>query len=130
VFSHVFAGVTDFDRAFAFYSELMKLLGNGLRFCDGEKQWAGWHSGSGGRPLFVISKPYNGQAHNPGNGQMFAFVAASREVVRQAHLKCLALGGTDEGPPGLRPQYHELYYGAYVRDPEGNKLCIVCHGPE
>jgi catechol 2,3-dioxygenase-like lactoylglutathione lyase family enzyme len=130
VFSHIFVGVTDFDRSFAFYNELMKLLGNGLRFHDREKQWACWHSGSGGRPLFVMSKPYDGQAHNPGNGQMVAFMATSREVVRQAYLKSLALGGAGEGPPGLRPQYHEHYYGAYVRDPDGNKLCIVCHAQE
>jgi hypothetical protein len=39
-------------------------------------------------------------------------------------------GGSCEGPPGLRPQYHAHYYGAYFRDPDGNKLCVCCHEPE
>ena len=46
------------------------------------------------------------------------------------HARALELGGTCEGPPGLRPQYHAHYYGAYFRDPDGNKLCVACHQPE
>jgi catechol 2,3-dioxygenase-like lactoylglutathione lyase family enzyme len=127
MFSHIFISVTDFDRAFNFYSPLMQSLGIALRFCEREKPWAGWHSEGGVRPFFVICKPYNGQPHDSGNGQMVALMAASREAVRSAYQTALAHGGTSEGEPGLRPQYHANYYGAYFRDPDGNKLCVACH---
>jgi lactoylglutathione lyase len=58
---------------------------------------------------------------------MIALMAPSREAVDRAHALALEHGGSCDGAPGLRPQYHANYYGAYVRDPEGNKLCIVCH---
>ncbi|HEX4859541.1 MAG TPA: VOC family protein, partial [Usitatibacteraceae bacterium] len=80
-------------------------------------------------PLFVIAKPFDGQPHERGNGQMVAFLASSRALVDQAHALALAHGGTSEGAPGLRPEYHEHYYGAYFRDPDGNKLCVACHAP-
>ena len=72
-------------------------------------------------------RPFDGQAASAGNGTMTAFQAASRDIVDKAHAYALAQGGTDEGTPGLRPQYHPNYYGAYFRDPDGNKLCVVCH---
>ena len=130
MFSHIFIGVSDFDRAFAFYSALMQSLGVSQRFCDKAKPWAGWHSADGTRPLFVIGKPYDGQAQSPGNGQMMALLAADRECVRSAYQIALAHGGISEGEPGLRPHYHANYYGAYFRDPDGNKLCVACHDPE
>jgi lactoylglutathione lyase len=130
VFSHVFFSVGDFERAFHFYDAVMSSLGIELRFCDRAKPWAGWHSPGEARPFFVICKPFDGQPHHPGNGQMVAFAAASRADVRAAHRIALDSGGTCEGPPGLRPQYHENYYGAYFRDPDGNKLCVACHVPE
>lgn len=60
---------------------------------------------------------------------MVAFAATSREDVRAAYRMALKSGGTCEGKPGLRPQYHDNYYGAYFRDPDGNKLCVACHAP-
>ena len=60
---------------------------------------------------------------------MVAFLAESRAVVDRAYVVALASGGTPEGAPGLRPEYHENYYGAYFRDPDGNKLCVACHLP-
>jgi catechol 2,3-dioxygenase-like lactoylglutathione lyase family enzyme len=127
VFSHVFVGVNDFPRALAFYNPLMVALGFKARFCEHGRPWAGWQSDPGPRPLFLIGSPFDGQPHEPGNGQMVAFVAQSRAVVDQAFTVALANGGTSEGAPGLRPEYHEHYYGAYFRDPEGNKLCVACH---
>jgi catechol 2,3-dioxygenase-like lactoylglutathione lyase family enzyme len=58
---------------------------------------------------------------------MTAFQVAERNMVDRAHAYALQAGGSDEGAPGLRPHYHANYYGAYFRDPEGNKLCVVCH---
>lgn len=128
MFSHIFVGVSDFDRALAFYNPLMSTLGLEARFCERERPWAGWQSNPGPRPLFLIGAPFD-QAHEAGNGQMVAFLAESRTVVDEAYAVALASGGTSAGAPGLRPEYHEHYYGAYFRDPDGNKLCVACHVP-
>ena len=129
MFSHIFVSVSDFERALRFYDAVMGSLGIELRFCGRGKPWAGWHSAGETRPFFVICKPFNGQPHHQGNGQMVAFSAASRPAVRASYRVALESGGTCEGPPGLRPHYHENYYGAYFRDPDGNKLCVACHVP-
>lgn len=129
MFSHVFTSVTDFDRALAFYRPVMAALGLQERFCDPARPWAGWHSAGGTRPLFVVCRPHDGRPHDPGNGQMVAFLADDRDRVRAAHAAALAHGGCCEGPPGLRPHYHADYYGAYFRDPDGNKFGVACHRP-
>ena len=126
MFSHIFVGVQDFDRALAFYRKLMPVLGISERFCELDRPWAGWQS-PGPRPLFLIGKPFNGHPHDAGNGQMTAFLASSREIVDKAYDVALANGGRSEGPPGLRPEYHHHYYGAYFRDTERNKICVACH---
>ena len=102
MFSHVFVGVSDFERALAFYNPLMKSVGIESRFCERSRPWAGWQSSPGPRPLFLIGKPYDQLAPQPGNGNMVAFLAESRETVDQAFSIALANGGTSEGPPGLR----------------------------
>jgi catechol 2,3-dioxygenase-like lactoylglutathione lyase family enzyme len=127
VFSHVFVGVKNFERALAFYRALMPVLGIRERFCEPERPWAGWQSQPGPRPLFLIGRPFDGQPHAAGNGQMVAFLAADRGTVDRAHSVAVASGGTSEGVPGLRPEYHTNYYGAYFRDTEGNKVCVACH---
>ncbi len=127
MFSHVFVGVSNFERALAFYRALMPVLGINERFCEPERPWAGWQSNPEPRPLFLIGQPYDKQAHAAGNGQMAAFLAASREQVVRAYEVALANGAASEGEPGLRPEYHANYFGAYFRDTEGNKLCVACH---
>jgi catechol 2,3-dioxygenase-like lactoylglutathione lyase family enzyme len=127
MFSHVFVGVSNFERALGFYRVLMPVLGIEERFCEPSRPWAGWQSNPGPRPLFLIGRPYDGQEHLIGNGQMFAFLAENREVVSRAYEVALAHGATSEGEPGLRPEYHANYFGAYFRDTEGNKLCVACH---
>lgn len=130
MFSHIVVGTDDFERSLAFYQPLMQALGIEARFCDRQRPWAGWQSSPDPRPLFLIGRPFDGQAHQPGNGQMTAFLAKDRESVDRAYAVALARGGSCEGPPGLRPEYHPDYYGAYFRDPDGNKLCVVCHRPQ
>jgi catechol 2,3-dioxygenase-like lactoylglutathione lyase family enzyme len=130
MFSHIFVSVTNFDKAFDFYAPVMQSLSIELRFCDKSKPWAGWNSKGGSRPLFVICKPHNGQPHHAGNGQMVAFLAETRAAVRDVYQAALLHGGTSEGEPGLRLQYHDNYYGAYFRDLDGNKFCVACHNPE
>ena len=129
MFSHIFVGVNDFDRALSFYRPLMAVLDVEERFCDRKRPWAGWQSSPGPRPLFLIGAPFDQRPHERGNGQMVAFLAASRAAVDAAYATALAHGGTSEGAPGLRPEYHDDYYGAYFRDPDGNKLCVACHAP-
>lgn len=124
--SHVYLSTSNFERALAFYRPLLAGLGIAERFCDTTRPWAGWQSTPGPRPMLVLGRPFDGE-HAPGNGQMVALLAASRAQVDEAHALALALGGRCEGPPGLRPQYHPNYYGAYFRDPDGNKLAVACH---
>ena len=130
MFSHVFIGIDDFVRALRFYDALMQALGIAPLFVDRARPWAGWQVPGVPRPLFVIGVAHDGCARAAGNGQMVALLAASRRLVGHAQDVALAHGGTCEGAPGLRPEYHAHYYGAYVRDSEGNDLCVACHAPE
>lgn len=131
MFSHIFIGCGrapgDFDRALAFYSAVLPALGLAARFCDRTRPWAGWQTPGQARPLFLVGVPADGAPHDPGNGQMTAFLAPSRAAVDAAHAAALAHGGRCAGAPGLRPEYHADYYGAYFHDPAGNKLCVACH---
>lgn len=128
--SHVTVGINDIDRAVAFYRPLMEALGWEEKFATraAPGPWAGWKLPDADRPLFIASVPFNRDApSHPGNGPMVAFRVYSRADVDAVHALALELGGSDEGAPGLRPHYHQDYYGAYFRDPFGNKLCVVCH---
>ncbi|WP_341249660.1 VOC family protein [Cupriavidus pauculus] len=127
--SHVFVGVTDFDRAFKFYLAVMEEFGLTLKFCERDTAMAGWMAADAPRPLFLIGTPYDGNPARCGNGQMVALLAPDRRTVDNVHASALANGGSCEGAPGPRPQYHAHYYGAYFRDPDGNKICVCCHTP-
>lgn len=128
MFSHVTLGVTDFDRALTFYSPILESLGHMLKFNE-PPNMAGWMPDGSSHTLFVICRPYDEKPASPGNGSMVAFAAARRAQVEQCHAAALEYGGTCEGPPGLRPHYHPDYFGTYFRDPDGNKICVVCHAP-
>ncbi len=127
MFSHIHIGVSDFERSFAFYTQIMSLLFYPLKFVERDVPWAGWKPAGADRPLLLIGAPFNGAPPSAGNGQMVALLAPSRAAVDACHAAALAAGGTCEGPPGLRPQYHANYYGAYFRDPDGNKICVCRH---
>jgi lactoylglutathione lyase len=130
MFSHIFVSVSDFEKSYRFYSAVMTTLGIEQRFYEPDRPWAGWQSTDNSRPYFVITQPFNGEPHHPGNGQMVAFLAKTPSAVRSAYDIAIERGGTCEGPPGPRPEYHEHYYGAYFRDFDGNKLCVASHDPE
>jgi catechol 2,3-dioxygenase-like lactoylglutathione lyase family enzyme len=123
VFSHITLGSNDLARSRVFYDAVMKVLGHRLLFelpqgfCYGEPT---------GPKVFVVP-PFDGKQARPGNGVHAAFKVESRATVDAFHAAALAHGGSDEGRPGLRPHYHPNYYGAYVRDPDGNKIQAVCH---
>ena len=123
MFSHVTIGSSDPNKASKFYDEVLGTLGIGTLFSvDGAVAY-----GEPTGPKTFILKPFNGDIPIPGNGGHIAYLANSRAQVDAFYTAALRLGGTDEGAPGLRPQYHQNYYGAYVRDPEGNKIQAVCH---
>lgn len=125
MFSHLFVGVADFARAHAFYAPLMSDLGVRRRFLDADHQWAAWQQPAGGRPLFIIGRPYDGQPHDAGNGQTTAFMAADRATVERVHRAALAAGGAGGDAPGLRPHDLAHDHGAYFRELDGNKPCVV-----
>lgn len=127
--SHVYLGTNDLSRAFGFYQCVLAPLPLKLRFHEPDEGWAGWEPAGGGRPLLIVGRPFDGQPHGAGNGQMVALLATDRAQVRQVHAAALAAGGRCEGPPGPRPHYHPHYYGAYFRDLDGNKLAVACHVP-
>jgi predicted lactoylglutathione lyase len=79
-----------------------------------------------GAQIWLI-RPFDGKEATIGNGNHIALIAIDRQSVDNFHATALELGGTNEGNPGLRIHYHKGYYGAYIRDPEGNKLQAVCH---
>jgi len=126
MYSHTTIGANDLDRARDFYDAALAPLDLRIRFSSPEMI----AYGAGGRPLFLVVRPFDGRDPSPGNGTMVAFMAERREQVDACHAAALAMGGQDEGQPGLRPQYHAHYYGAYFRDPDGNKICVCSHHPE
>lgn len=124
VFTHVVVGTNDLEKARAFHDKALGALGM-KRVYDGETASA-WGAG---QPAVMVTKPINGQPATPANGGTIGFIATSRSAVDQFHAEGLANGGTCEGPPGLR-QFMPNAYGAYVRDPDGNKFCAFCYAPE
>ncbi|MDE2437357.1 MAG: VOC family protein [Sphingomonadales bacterium] len=73
-----------------------------------------------------VARPFDGNAALPGNGGMPGFRCADEAEVDAAHAAAMANGGSDEGAPGPRPDYGPEFYGAYVRDPNGNKMSFIC----
>ncbi|HEY1706706.1 MAG TPA: VOC family protein [Rhizomicrobium sp.] len=119
---YVTIGARDAEASGKFYDAVLGPAGIDRKFADGG--WIGYgEKGSESHSIYVCP-PFNGEAATGGNGSMLAFVAGSKEAVQQAHKAGLANGGTDEGAPGFRPPEKEEFYGAYLRDPTGNKLCV------
>lgn len=130
MYSHVTVGTNDIRRAVAFYDPLLEGLGLARQESDLDKGHAGYAEAPEVTPQFWVTMPLDRKPATIGNGVTIAFEAADRPSVDRFHATALAHGGTDEGAPGLRAHYHPDYYGAYLRDPDGNKICCVCHRPE
>jgi catechol 2,3-dioxygenase-like lactoylglutathione lyase family enzyme len=127
MFSHVQIGARHLNRMIAFYDKVLLPLGlvRQLAEPDGGPAGAIWQRPGRRWPQFVVQYPFNGLPATWGNGGQVSFAAPSQGAVRQVWKIALANGATDEGAPGLRPHYAKDYFGAYCRDPEGNKLCFV-----
>ena len=128
MYSHITLGISDFYRSLAFYTPILTALGHEQKFSE-PPLMAGWMPPGQPHTLFVICRPFDDNPASAGNGSMVAFVASHRDQVDQCHAAAIQNGGTSEGAPGLRPHYHADYYGAYFRDPDGNKICVACHEP-
>lgn len=122
-------GTDDIDRARAFYDALLGEIG-GRRVMEFPQNGFTMYGTGERRPGLAITRPYDGGLASPGNGNMVALVMDGREKVDRLHARALELGGSDEGPPGLRgPEGDRAFYGAYFRDLDGNKLCVFAIGP-
>jgi catechol 2,3-dioxygenase-like lactoylglutathione lyase family enzyme len=129
MFSYVSLGTRDLACAMRFYDAALAPLGHArVEDYDPDDRSAAWGLDDPGPHLWV-TQPFDGKAATVGNGTMVSFLASSRAAVDAFHAAALAHGGTDEGAPGLRPQYGPQFYAAYVRDPDGNKLNAVCYRP-
>jgi catechol 2,3-dioxygenase-like lactoylglutathione lyase family enzyme len=126
---YVTLGTNDLDRARTFYDALLAEIG-AKRLMEFPETGFTLYGTSFGRPGLAVTRPYDRQAATAGNGNMTAIVVDARDKVDSFHAKALELGASDEGAPGLRsPEGPQAFYGAYFRDPDGNKLCVFRMGP-
>ncbi len=126
---YVTLGSNDLDRARGFYDDLLGTLGAKRIMEFPESGFTMWGT-SWDKPGIAITRPYDGQPHDKGNGHMTAIPLETRAQVDALHAKALALGGSDEGAPGVRGEEGpQAFYGAYFRDLDGNKLCAFRIGP-
>lgn len=120
---YVTLGTNDIERAAAFYDELLAVLG-AARIMESET-FIAW-AVDPQRPALSVTKPFDGESATVGNGVMIALAATSTDLVDRLHAKALELGAVDEGAPG--PRGDGGFYGAYFRDPDGNKLAAFKAG--
>jgi len=118
--SGICIGTNDMPSAANFYDKVLATIG--MR-CVMDEQHERGYAGADGRITVFVVDPYNEEPATHGNGTQVMFYAPDIAAVQQFHAVALECGGTDEGLPGPRA-YHPDYYGAYVRDPDGNKLNV------
>ena len=119
---YVTLGTDDLDRSRAYYDALFGEIG-GSRLMEMDSGFTLYGTGWG-QPGVAVTRPYNGEPAVAGNGNMVSLVVDSRDKVDRLHARALELGGSDEGPPGVRGEEGDrAFYGAYFRDPDGNKFC-------
>ena len=123
VIDHIGIGVRNFDESLDFYTRALAPLGfEQVAFVDADNRAAGF--GVRGRDDFWIHEG------RPLGRMHVAFESESRDSVNAFHEAALAAGGRDNGAPGVRPEYSDTYYAAYVLDPNGNNIEAVFHGDE
>ena len=129
---YVTLGSDNMPRARAFYDELLGSTIGAKRIMEFGDEAGGftmWGTGFD-KPGLAVTNPYNKQPAVAGNGNMAAITLNSRDKVDSVYAKALELGGTCEGPPGVRGEEGpQAFYGAYFRDLDGNKLCAFRIGP-
>jgi catechol 2,3-dioxygenase-like lactoylglutathione lyase family enzyme len=121
---YVTIGVKDMDKAKQFYTELLSDIDAKLLMDMDRIALIGR---SMEEPMLAVCIPYDKEAPAPGNGNMIAIHPGSKELIDRLHAKALQLGATCEGEPGVR--IPDVFYGAYIRDPDGNKIAFYQFGP-
>jgi catechol 2,3-dioxygenase-like lactoylglutathione lyase family enzyme len=119
---YVTIGARDSEASGKFYDAVLGPCGCERKFDDGG--WIGYGPLGGDTHSVYICPPFNKEPASFGNGMMVAFKAPSESAVDAAHKAGLAAGGSDEGMPGYRPPDKKGWYGAYLRDPVGNKIAV------
>lgn len=131
---HVSIGVADLGKARAFYDAVLATLGYARVFdvdIPGQGLVAHGYGASKEKPEFWIGVPARiDHDANARGGAHISFVAKARKDIDAFHAAALKHGGKDNGQPGLRPEYHATYYGAFAFDPDGNKIEACSHHPE
>jgi catechol 2,3-dioxygenase-like lactoylglutathione lyase family enzyme len=124
---YTMVGTNNLERAIKFYDPLMAEMGLDQRYRDDlSTSWG--RKGDDYFPFFFVGYPFDGGPATVGNGVMTAFrFDDDAALVDRLYAMAMENGGSDEGAPGFRPHYGEGFYGAYVRDPDGNKLAFVCY---
>jgi len=123
MFDHVKFGVSDYAASKAFYLQALEPLGLKV-VSEGEPSYGVELSVPGGKSSLCLCQTDEKPAH-----LHLAFVAERRQQVDAFHRAALQAGGKDHGAPGLRPNYHASYYAAFVLDPDGHNIEVVCHEP-
>lgn len=116
---HITIGVSNVERSRHFYDLALLPLGIERLYAEGETV-----AGYGVKPKAFF---WIGHRDMPQTGVHVAFTAQDRATVDQFYKAALAAGGLDNGPPGVRSHYHPNYYGAFVLDPDGHNIEVVCH---
>ena len=125
IFTHVVLGTNHLEKATQFYAAALGALD--LKNLGRWRDRAVLYGAD--EPEFEITRPANGQPATYANGGTVGFSAPSRDAVHKFHEAGLANGGTDEGEPGPRKSAPHAY-DAYLRDPDGNKICTFCFAEE
>jgi catechol 2,3-dioxygenase-like lactoylglutathione lyase family enzyme len=126
MYSHMMVGSNDLDRSKTFYDALFGAVGGQPGIVDPKGRLVYMHDGG----VFLVTKPIDGEAATPGNGMTVGFAMTGPEQANAWHEAGVAAGGTAiEDDPGVRSSNGRSMYLAYLRDPDGNKLCALHRMP-
>ena len=125
MYSHMMVGSNDIEKSAAFYNKLFAAIGGKEGFQDPKGRYIWLHNGG----VFLVTEPIDGQPATVSNGATIGFAMDSTEQADAWHAAGVAAGGKSiEDPPGWRENEIGKMYLAYLRDPDGHKLCAMCRG--